>query len=802
MKEADFMKAMQRIARGLLRSPIFTAASIGILALGLGATFAVFSIFEAVLLEPLPYRRPESLVKIWETTPSGQSAVAPTNFQDWQRDSTSFEAVAAFYLEDLAVAGLGEPRLVRAADVSPNLFPLLGVKPKLGRDFTPAEAVVGAGRVILIAEDYWRRSFGADPQVIGKVLSISGEPHSIIGVVPAGFDYPKRVEVWRPMLLTPEEWAMRGAHYLEVVARLRPGVTVEQAAGEMRSIATRLAQQFPDSSAGESAAVILLHDELVGSIRPALLVLLGAVAFVLLAVCANLVCLLLARIMARERETAIRLTLGANRSHLIRQLCGEAMLLTLAGGLVGLLVASWLLRLILLVKPAEITQVQDVHLNAGVVMFGFLLSLLAGLLSGFIPALQAIRHEPDVALMREGERTSASKRSRRLQSLFVVGQITLALVLSVGAGLMVRSFGQLQRVDPGFDPSGVIASTVTLPEKVYSERTQQAELFHRVLERVKALPGVEHAAVVSTLPMSGSSMSFEFSIEGRPAPKPDEAPSARYDAISPDYFHVMKIPLRRGREFTELDRADYPAVVVINETMARRFFPDVNPIGQRLTIGDRGPNPREIIGIVGDIRHRGLAADPRPEMYVPHEQAGWSVMSIVVRSQEKPGPLLDQIRQEVWSLDGTLPVSQDGEMGKVLTASASQRRFNALLLLLFAALALVLAAAGLYSLLSQNVTERRREIGIRMALGARRNDILRLILKQGVVLTLTGLAIGLPVALALARLVVRLLFGVSAADPLTFAGVSAALLAVALLAGLVPASRAAQGDPLTSMRGY
>lgn len=796
----DFLLSL----RTMRRNPTFAAVAIVVLALGLGTIFAVYTIVEAVLLRQLPYKEPDRLVKVWETFPPGRSWVSPANFRDWvawNDQEKLFAGLAAFSLEDVAVIGDGEPRLVRGASVSPELITLLGGKPLLGRTFAANEADVAGGRVVLIGESYWRRELGGDSGVVGKVMTVAGAPHTVVGILPSWFDFPGRVELWRPLVLVPEQWSMRGGHFLEVVARLGSGVSAQQATSAMQVLTARLAKQYPETNTGGGAELVPLHEEMVGDIRPALLVLSGAVGFVLLAVCANLVCLLLARITERQRETAIRLTLGASRSRLVRQLCTEATVLTVVGGVIGLLLAHWILRLFMGYKPAELNQIQDISLHVGILGFGLALSLAAGLLSGLVPALLAARQGPDATVMREGERTSSSKSSRRLQRLFVIGQITLALVLSVGAGLMSRSFGQLQKVSPGFETSGVVALTVTLPESVYAEPAQQAEVFRRIVERVQELPAVESAAVVSTLPLSGQSLGFELSIEGRPAAAPGESLSAGYDVVSPDYFKVMRIPLRQGRIFTERDNSRASAVALINETLARRHWPGKDPVGQRITIGDRGPNPREIIGVVADVRHNGLDAEPRGEMYVPQAQAAWSVMTLVVHSGEAPGPLMEKVRHAVWSVDRSLPVSQEAALEKVVSNSVSQRRFNALLLGLFAVLAVVLAVLGLYGLLAQAVADRRREIGIRMALGANSGDIKRMVLGQGFRLVLLGLAVGIPVALLLSRVLVGLLFQVSNTDPWTFVGVSFAMATISLIAGFIPASRAVRVDPLVSMRG-
>lgn len=791
------MKNIGVALRGLRRSPTFTLVTLLLLALGLGATLSVFTIVDTVLLRRLPFKNPDALVKIWETAHSNHSWVSPANFHDWSTDAKLFKGMSAYYLEDLAVSGKAEPRLVRGVSVSPGLLDMMGVKPLLGHNLGTDSSEVDDGRFVVIGENYWRRELGADPGVVGSVLTIEGAPHKVVGVLPAGFSFPERTEMWRPMVLKPAQWGMRGAHYLDVVGRLGSGVSRAQASAELRTIASGLAQQYPGTNAGSSVELVPLHEELVGQLRPALLVLAGAVEFVLLAVCANLICMLLARNAARQRETAIRLTLGAGRGRLIGHLCTEATILTLAGGALGLLLAQLVLRLFTTFKPAGLSQIGDLAIDGRVLVFGLLLSLAAGLLSGLVPALLTARWAPDAELMREGEWASGSRHSRRLQSLFVIGQVTLALVLAVGAGLLSRSFGQIEKVDPGFNPKGVVALTITLPKTGYSDRTKQSETFRRIVEQVKGVPTVESAAVVTTLPLSGAGMGFEFEIVSRPA---QSKYRAAYDAVSPEYFAAMRIQLKRGRLFQSQDDAKSSPVALINETLAHRLWRGEDPIGERLSIGDLGPNPREIVGVIADVRHKGLDSEPRGEIYVPQEQAGWSVMTLVVRSRESPGPLLHHVQRAIWSVDRTLPVSQEAAVEKILADSVSQRRFNALVLEVFAGLAVFLAILGVYGLLTQAVIERRREIGIRMALGAGSGDISRQVLGQGLGLVGTGVGIGILAALFLSRLLAGFLFQVSTTDPLTLVAVSLAILCVSVGAGLIPALRAARVDPLISMR--
>jgi putative ABC transport system permease protein len=798
---ANFLADARLAIRMLLKSPVFTMVLVGTLALGIGASCAIFSVVNTVLLRPLPYQAPDRLMRVFESSlKSGErTRVSPGNFADWREQNRVFEQIAAFEERELSIVGGAEPDLLRGVAVSPELPRLLGVTPILGRTFSEDEGRAGGARVALVGESYWQSALGGDPRAVGRILTVNGEPYTVIGVMPKDFDFPDRDEVWVPLALSSEEWAERGGRYLNVIARLAPGVSEERALQEMNVIAARAAAQYPQANAGVGVGLRSLHDEMVGDLRRVLLTLFGAVSLVLLIACANVATLLLARITSRQHETAVRSALGASRAELIRQLLTEYVLLSLVSGACGLVLALFGIDFLLALRPGDITQISNVSIDGHVLGFGLLLSLLTGVIFGLVPALLASEQDPGALLRQRGEKGTV--RSRRLQSLFVVGEVALALVLLIGAGLMSRSFQHLYSVDPGFDAQDVFTLSLALPDKSYPERAQQEAFFARLLPRIQAVSGVEVAAGAASVPMSNAGMFFEFSIEGRPPANPGEELAAAYNAVSADYFSVLRIPVQQGRGFTPRDNTDAPGVCVINESMARRYWPGENPIGQRVKIGDRGPNPREIVGIVRDVRRGGLDAEARPEMYVPFSQAAWSEMTLVVRSRRAPVALEADLRREVWAVDRNLPISKAVTMEQIIADTVSQRRFNTLLLGSFALVALILAAIGIYGIMWYTVRERSHEISVRMALGASLRDIRWLVLRQGLSLVGIGIAIGLPVAFSLTRVLAHSLYGVSATDPLTIASVCGVLLGVTLVACYLPVARASRINPQASMRG-
>jgi putative ABC transport system permease protein len=794
--------------RALLRSPGFAFVAVVALALGVGANTAIFSVVKAVLLKPLPYPESQRLVWLREVNPSNdipdEPASAP-NYNDWRTDARSFEGVAAYTDTAMTLTGEGEPERIPAAATSANFFRVLGVAPALGRDFQPEEEAAGKNRVVVISHGLWRRRFGANRNVIGQTLSFGGNPYTVVGVAPPDFKNPvpgaKAAELWLPIAFNFDE-SRRRSDFLSVFARLKPGATVEQARAEMSGIGARLARDYPTTNAGWGVSVVSLHERVVGDVRPALLVLMGVVGFLLAIACANVANLLLARSTARRQEIAVRSALGAGRWRLVRQFLTESVLLALAGGGLGLLLAAWGIELLVSFSPGNIPRLDEVGLDTGVLLFTFGVSLATGCLFGLLPALQASKTDLSVSLKEGGSRgATAGQRASRLRSALVVSEIAIAVVLLAGAGLMIRSFAAIRDVDPGFRPDRILTSDFSLPAARYKEDAQIVSFFEQLTARAAALPGVERVALVSAIPFSGGDIAG-FAIDGRPAPPPEQVLDAEYRVVSPDYFDVMGIPVVRGQAFTERDRAGVPAVTVINETMARRYWPGEDPIGKRINLGDpaAGGVWRTVVGVVRDIRNESLDKEPYPQMYAPEAQFTRRQLTLVARTSGDPTALVPALRRELTSLDKDLPLYNVRTMEQVLADSVARRRFQMFLIAAFAGLGLLLAAVGIYGVISYSVAQRRHEIGVRMALGARAPDILRLVVGQGLGLALAGVGAGLVFALALTRVMSTLLYGVSASDPLTFAGVALALLGVALAACLVPARRATKVDPMVALR--
>jgi putative ABC transport system permease protein len=803
-------------ARSLRKRPGFTAVAVVTLALGVGANTAIFSVVNSVLLRPLPYAEPERLVTLWAKNDkkglTGQPAAWP-NFVDWRAQSQAFEQLAAvrpesFGLSDWGGAsGGGEPERVNGVRVTTNILAALGVQPALGRDFLPEEASPDKASVALVGHGLWQRRYGGDPGLIGRTLALDGKPYTIVGILPAWLKYPglaipqTGAEVWIPYVPLPNEMRRSFAN-TRAVGRLKPDVSLARAQAEMDTIAARLEREYPADNTNVGVGLVPLHEHLTGRVRLALMILLGAVACVLLIACANVASLMLARAAGRRTEVAVRSALGAGRWQLIRQTLVECLLLSFVGGLAGLLLAwagvGWLMKM----NAGAIPRAEEIGVDGRALGFTLLVSLVTGLLCGVVPALRSSRLDLTAAL-KEGRRgAGGGVEHRRWLGGLVVAEIALALVLLAGAGLLIRSFRLVTEADPGFDPRRLLTLSVPLPLAGYEDQAKQALFYERALERLGALPGVEAAAAVFRVPLVGFASAI-FTAEGKPVP-PGTEPNADYRTVSVNYFRAAGIRLVKGREFTARDKVDAPDVIIINEELARRFFAGEDPIGKRLQIATERTRFREIVGVVADAKLARLDAKADPAIYVPHAQNTWPhalrTSSIVVRTSGEPLSLSAAVRGELRAIDPSLAVTQVRTMEEIVGDSLAPRRFSAALLAVFAALAGALAAVGIYGVMAYSVAERRHEIGIRMALGARRSEILRMVLVGGGRLAALGVVIGLAGAAALTRLMAGLLYGVGVSDPPTFALAALALAGVALAACLVPARRATKVDPMVALR--
>ena len=792
--------------RSLLKHPGFTAVAVITLALGIGANTAIFSVVNGVLLRPLPFKEPDRLMMIRETKlpQFPEFSVAPGNFVDWKKQNTVFERLVAFRGSSLNLVGTGDPERLRGMNVTEGFFAMLGAQPQLGRDFLLEEDQVGHSSVAILSHGLWQRRFGGDPKILNQVITLSGTGYTVIGVMPATFRFgggDAGTDLWTPMALTEQQAQNHGGHNLAAIGQLKPGVTTAQASAEMSAIAGRLATQYP-ADVGWDVKIVPLLEYSVSSIKPALIVLVVAVGFVLLIACANVANLLLARAAGRQKEMATRTALGAGRWRIVRQLLTESLLLSLVGGGVGLLLAKWGMDLLLTLAPANLPRMSNVSLDGRVLAFTAGITLLTGVVFGLVPAWQLSKPNLSETMKDAGRGSTEGGRRQLIRSSLVVLEVASALVLLVGAGLVIKSFWRLQQVDPGFNPDNAVTASVQLPKAKYPEENQQVAFFQQLIQRVGALPGVQAAGAGHVIPLSGNDFVLRFEIDGR-APLPANASqSTNYYSVSADYFKAMGIPLRRGRSFTERDTNDSPRVALINETMAKKIFPDEDPIGKRITFDDRDKNPTwfEIVGIVGDVKQYGLEQATTMQTYEPYTQQTFPYMTMVVRTGGDPATMGAAIRNEVLNLDKEQPTTNIQTLNQFFSTSIAQQRFSVVLLGVFAAVALVLAAVGIYGVLSYAVTQRTHEIGIRMALGAGRHHVLRLVVGKGMLLTLIGLAGGLIAAFALTRLMASLLFGVTATDPVTFASVATVLLGVALLACYIPARRATKVDPLVALR--
>lgn len=796
--------------RMVRRTPGLAAAAVLTLALGIGASTAMFSVINGVLLRPLPFEDPDELVIVSEGSRQGSSQrypLAPANFIDLRDQNQVCERLAASMPWIFILTGQEEPERIDGARASADFFSALGVTPIVGRDFSLADDQPGGDRVVILSHGLWQRRFGGDPAILGKLLTLNGQSHTVIGILPADFLFlARQFDLWVPFAFAPQEASNRSFPYITAVARLKRGIAAGQAQAEMDTIAGRLEQEYPKTNSGKAFKLVPVHEHIVGDVQPALLILLAMVALVLLIACINVANLLLARASAREREFAIRAALGASRLRIVRQLFTESLLLGLVGGGVGLLFAFLGSDLLIALIPGNLPRVNEIEMDSQVLGYTFIVSLLTALIFGLAPALHASRPDLNKSLNEGGRSSTEGTSRRRFRSFLVVSEVALALVLLIGAGLMTRSFILLQTSDLGFNPRNILTMRVALPKPRYPKLSQQAAFYQDVINRFRELPGVSAAAAVSTVPIGGSNVSLSFDIEGRPA-DPGKTNQAFYRATSSDYFRVMGIQLKKGRYFTDRDTEEAPPVALINEAMARLFWPDEDPLGKRIRIdfprdlANYGPPvSREIVGVVGGVKHARLDGKTEPEMYASCLQNPLSFMTLIVRTARDPLDLASAARSEVWVVDKDQPVARVMTMEQILEESVAQPRFRALLMTSFAVLALVLAAIGIHGVLAYFVAQGTPEVGIRMALGAKSREVLWLVVRYGLKLTLIGVVIGLGASFALTRFLASLLYGVSPIDTATFLGAPLLIVMVALLSVYAPARRAMKVDPMFALR--
>ena len=801
--------------RMLRRQPGFAAVAILALALGIGANTAIFSVVDAVLWRPLPYPAADRVMSIAEQRPRESrwfGVVAPADYFDWRRDNQSFASMAALMVTAASSAfnltGAGEPERVKPLQVSPAFLSVIGVVPSLGRDFLAEEEIDGRERVVLLSDGLWRRRFGGDPSVVGRTISFNGNPFEIIGVLPPHFWWPSRPDVVVPLALDDHDRTLRAAHFLEVVGRLRDGVSAAQAREDLRLIGARLSQAYPAENANHAPNLRPLRDAFVGDVRPALLVLLGAVVFVMFIACANVATLLLARAASRQKELSVRRAVGATRSRVVQQMLTESLVVAFAGGIAGLLVAAWALAAFRTIVPAQFANlpgIAAVGIDGRVLAAAFGLSAITGMIFGMVPALVASDSRIGTALTDETRGSSGSVRAGRYRAALVVAELALSLVLLAGAALLISSFRNLINVSPGFQPDQLVITRLSLPSARYGEHARTVAFFDALYERLRAAPGLQRVGATTSLPFDGPDSRLNLVIEHKTTEFPFPV-RLHPRIVSTEYFQTMGIPLVRGRAFTGRDTQFTPNVVVINEAAARRYWPNEDPIGQRISLGATD-DWRQVVGIVGDTRHEGLDAETDPAGYLPQHQVFLSLgngfertMTVVARTSGDAASMTSVLRTAVASIDPQLPIGLVRPMDDLIGDSIAPRRLNFVLVSAFAFVALVLTAAGLYGVMAYIVAQRTREIGVRMALGATRRQVLGMMFRQAGMMTAVGIGLGVGGALLLTRWMQSLLFGVSAADPLVYLGVSALLAAVAIVAIAVPSSRATRIDPLLALR--
>jgi putative ABC transport system permease protein len=793
-------------SRMLIKRPTFTVVAIVTLALGIGANTAIFSVVNAVLLNPLPYAQPSELAILWLQHPATNQFRQPASFPDfadWQSQNQSFESVIGTRTVSVNLTDGDEPERVNGARVSADFLSAFRISPLAGRDFLDTENRPGGAPVAMIGYTLWQQRYGGDPSLVGRSVNIDSTTYTIVAVLPRGFFYPNPdTQVYFPLIQGKNETA-RGSRFLRVTARLKPGVSIREAQADMDTIAARIAQQYPDSSSGVGVQVVPLHEEVVGKIRPALMILFGAAGCVLLIACANVANLLLARATARRTEFAVRTALGAGRARLVRQLLTESVLLSFAGGLIGLLIALWGVPTLTSISASSIPRVEEVSVSFKALAFTLLISLATGILFGIAPALQS-SNKVLTGNLRDGRRGATSgAMHQRILNVLVAAEVALAVVLLAGAGLMVRSFVSISGVSPGFKPKGVLTIGIGLTQPVYADIQQQSRFYDRLNEKVGAIPGVESTAGINRVPLLGFNASTSFTFQGKPV-EPGQQPSADCRVATPNYFNAIGIPLLSGREFTERDTKDAPFVTVINRAMAEQFLPGEDPIGKRLQIYPNPPLWREVVGVCGDVKLLGLDEDINPAIYIPVTQNPYANAMrssfLVVRTNADPNGVVAAIRGAMKTVDPGVPVAQVRMLEDIVSDSVAPQRLNMWLLVSFAGLAALLAAVGIYGVMAYSVSERTHEIGVRMALGAASRDMLNMVLWDAGKVTAAGMATGLASAFVLTRLMSSLLYKVSAADPITYAGISVLIVCVSLLASYIPARKASRVDPMVALR--
>ena len=809
-----FLQDLRFALRLLAKNPGFALIAAIIMALGIGANTAIFSIVNKVLLEPLPFRDVDRVVQIWHTPPQSSFpgmttfSISPANFLDWQRQNHVFEVMALYSGANFDLTGTEKPEAISASPVTTGFFSVLGVEPIHGRIFRPEENNPGQNQEVVLSYKFWQTHYGADPSAVGRTINLDGEPYTIIGVMGPAMNKPGFAQMWIPKAFTPAEAAVRNNHNFLAVGRLKPGVTVEQAQAEMNTISQHLEQAYPEDDKGWGAVIHPLREETVGNVRPALLMMLGAVAFVLLIACANVANLLLARTFSRRKEIAIRTAMGARRARIVQQLLAESILISLLGGALGLVAAHFGIQLLLKLFANRLPQLGEITLNGPVLAFTFALSVVTGILAGLLPALSMTKGDTSDALKQGLGRTDATSGSSATRSALVVVEVALSLVLLIGAGLMIRSLSRLQTINPGFDQHNVLTMNVEINKKQFADATQQSQFVNQIIERVRSIPGVESSGAIDNLPLTGGS-NQPVAIQGHPALALSEQPEVSVRVTTPGYFRTMHIPLLQGRDLSPDDRAGSAAVVVISQSMAKQFWPNGDAIGHYLKLSFFPDQDRQVVGIVGDVKQQGLQGSAgMATLYWPVAQevapidAPWMSLplSLVVRTTVPPRTIATAVTDAIHQINKDLPVDNVLTLEEFVDATLTQQSFNMELLSIFGLLALILCTVGIYSVLAYSVKRGMKDIGLRIAFGASRRNVLQFVVTQAIKPTAIGVAIGLAAAYSLSHLVTSMVYGVTAHDALTFAAVTALLILVAITASLIPAMRATHIDPLSVIR--